>query len=176
MHRVLIVDDEPAILSALRRVLADEPYSIECAGSGAEALARARASEFDLVLSDFRMPGMDGVTFLEAFKAIRPDAVRLMLSGYADLDALLGAINRAEIYRFIAKPWEDYELKTTLAHALWQRALQLENRRLADQVRVQAQRLNRQQQVLARLEAQCPGITQVERGADGAILLDQESA
>ncbi|MDA8362727.1 MAG: response regulator [Gammaproteobacteria bacterium] len=173
--RLLLVDDEPGALDLLRRAFAAEPYLIESYTDPTEALARAKQIEFDLVISDYRMPEVDGVSFLTIFRTLQPDAVRLILSGYADSDALLGAINDARIFRFISKPWMDSELRATVFQALAYRATLVENRELAERARFGAQECpRRQQQELERLEREQPGITRVRRGADGAILIGNE--
>lgn len=174
MRRIMLVDDEENVLRALRRVLATEPWEVELFTEPEEALRRAATTPFDLVLSDYRMPRMDGIVFLGAFKELRPEAIRLILSGYADLEAVIDAINHAEIYRFISKPWQNYDLKKILTDALAHRDLLLENQRLADRVRAQDAILNRQRHELERLEKEHPGITQVEWDADGSIQLGPE--
>ena len=126
--RILLLDDEPNILSALRRVFASEPYDLEVFTDAASALACAKDMDFALAISDYRMPEVDGVSFLTIFRSLRPDAMRLILSGFTDLEALLGAINDAHIYRFITKPWQDYELRTTVAQALAHRAALLDRK------------------------------------------------
>jgi two-component system, probable response regulator PhcQ len=153
MSRILLVDDEENILHALQRLFKSDGYEVETYTNATEALKRARAAEFDLVISDYRMPGMDGVFFLTELKHIQPHAMRLLVSGYTDLDALLGAINEAQIFHFIAKPWIDYDLRTTVAHALAHRTMLAENRRLADQVRAQEDKIQRQNRLLQELEA-----------------------
>lgn len=181
MHRIMLVDDEQNILNALRRLLA-APITeggttpvVETFTSPHEALKRAQQGvAFDAVVSDYRMPDMDGVAFLKAFRASQPDAVRLILSGYADLDALVGAINEAQIYRFTAKPWHDSELRTAIFQALTHHDLLLENQRLADEVRAQRGIISRQEMELRRLEAESPGITKVSWGPDGSVLLDED--
>jgi DNA-binding NtrC family response regulator len=170
--RLLLVDDEPNILSALKRVFQSDGYHIETFTEPAMALTRGSEAEFDLVISDYRMPEVDGVSFLTLFRTLQPDCARLILSGFTDLDALLGAINDAWIFRFITKPWHDGELRSTAAQALAHRAVMLENRRLADLVRLQERELNRQQHELDRLEREHPGICRVRRANDGSILLD----
>jgi two-component system probable response regulator PhcQ len=119
MSRIMIVDDEESILKSLRRVLRMAPctygnksFSAGSRGASARlpiALEAARHETFDLFISDYRMPEMDGIEFLKAAKALQPDAARLILSGYADLNALVRAVNEVGIERFIGKPWNDYD-------------------------------------------------------------------
>ncbi len=175
MYRLMIVDDEVHILSALKRSLKrGADWEIEVFSSGVEALKRAQEADFDLFISDYRMPEMNGVEFLVQAKAIQPEAMRLILSGYADLDGLLGGINEAEIYRFINKPWQDHDLHSTIEQALHHRAVIIENQRLADQVRSQQKQLNEQSKILADLESESPGITHVNWAADGSIILNED--
>lgn len=183
MSRVMIVDDEPAILHALKRLLRAVPCAygdtvypldVEIFDSPVQAIERARHTPFDLVMTDFRMPAMDGVSLLREIRAIQPDAARLIVSGYADLNVLVKAINEVEIYRFIAKPWNDYELVSAIAQALHNRELLIENRRLADQARVQKGALSPEALEAKRLEALEPGITRVNWGPDGSVVLDPE--
>jgi DNA-binding NtrC family response regulator len=182
-HRLLIVDDEVGVLHALRRLLQVTPCtyngvtyrpSVECFSSPIEAVARSECTAFDLFIADYRMPGMDGVAFLTAVRALQPDAARMILSGYADLNALVGAINKAQIYRFLNKPWNDYEVVSAIAQALAYRDVLRENQRLADEVRVKQGRLSPQDLELKRLEAEEPGITRVNWGPDGSVLLDED--
>ena len=130
MQRLLLVDDEQNVLNAMRRELAGS-YEVESFISPQDALRRAKETDFALVVSDYRMPDMDGVTFLEHFSQMQPDAARLILSGQADLDALIKAINITHIYCFIAKPWDETDLKTHIQQALDYREAILENRRIA---------------------------------------------
>ena len=177
MHRIMLVDDEENILNALRRLFAagDRKIQVETFVSPHAALARAKEGvAFDAVISDYRMPEMDGVVFLREFIKEQPHAVRLILSGYADLDALVGAINEAQIYRFISKPWHDIELRAAVAQALAHHDLLLENQRLADEVRAQRGIISRQEMEFRRLEAESPGITQVKWGPNGEVMLDEE--
>jgi response regulator RpfG family c-di-GMP phosphodiesterase len=127
---VLFVDDEPAILHSLRRVFLDEPWETVFAGSGEEGLTLVASREIDLVLADFRMPGMDGVEFLKRVKAIRPDCLRVVLSGYADINLIVAALNEGQIYRFLSKPWNDDELRDHVRKFLDHQRLDRENRRL----------------------------------------------
>lgn len=182
MSRILIVDDEEAILKALRRLLTMTPcqngdhvfkLDIDTFSSPQDALAKARHTAYDLVLSDYRMPFMNGVQLLKAIREIQPDTARLILSGYADLNGLIGAINEAGISRFISKPWNDYELVSTIAQVLAMRELTLENQRLADEVRLAQGVISAEEIERRRLEASEPGITHVAWGPDGSVLLDE---
>ena len=131
MNRILIVDDEQNVLNALRRELKGL-YEIEAFISPIDALARCNEVAFDLVISDYKMPDMNGIEFLKQFGLIQPDAERLILSGQADINALISAINDTHIYRFIAKPWNKVELQSCIAQALDFRTVILESRRQAN--------------------------------------------
>lgn len=185
IYRIMLVDDEENILKALRRVLASTPcvydgveykVKVDVFTSPDKALEFAAHTPVDLVLSDYRMPGKDGVTFLKEFRELQPNAARLILSGFTDLNALIGAINEAQIYRFLNKPWNDYELVSCIAQALAYRDLMLENQRLADEKRVENGALTPQELERRRLEEQEPGITSVKWGPDGSVILDDEEA
>ena len=182
MSRILIVDDDESILKALRRLLSMTPctvgsetykLTVDIFTSPHEALEKSRYTAYDLVLSDYRMPVMNGVQFLKAFREIQPDAARLILSGYADLNGLIGAINEAGISRFISKPWNDYELISAIGQALALRELALENQLLADHTRLTLGAISAEELERKRLEAAEPGITQVNWGPDGSVLLDE---
>ncbi len=144
MTNLLIVDDEANVLSALRRMLLNpaaapallEPH-LTAFTSPVEALEHVAHHRVDLVISDYRMPGMDGVSFLTRVKELQPDTARIILSAFADMEGIVRAINEAGIFRFVSKPWSDAELKAIVAQVLAHRELLVENRRLADQVRCQ---------------------------------------
>lgn len=139
--RILCVDDEPNILSALQRLLRAEAVLVRTATSGADALALMETETMDLVISDMRMPGMDGTQLLEQVRRRWPDTMRLLLSGYADVHSLMEVINRGEIYRYITKPWDDHDMVTTVRQALERKALELDRRRLEALTRSQNRRL-----------------------------------
>ena len=129
--RTLLVDDERSVLAALRRELMRKPdighdgLEIEMFTSPTQALARAteHSDLFELVIADHRMPGMDGIEFLERFKKLQPAAVRVLLTGEADCDIAIAAINQASVDTLIFKPWQEHDLKARVALALRQRAL-----------------------------------------------------
>lgn len=183
MSRILIVDDEESILKSLKRLLRVAPCAygnkvfsleVDTFSSPAAALVHARQEDYDLFISDYRMPEMDGIEFLKAAKALQPDAARLILSGYADLNALVRAVNEVGIDRFIGKPWNDYELLAAIGQALAHRDLLLENRQLANLVRVEMGDTSPEKLEAERLEAIEPGITKVNWGPDGSVLLDTD--
>jgi two-component system probable response regulator PhcQ len=179
-YRIMLVDDQVNILHALRRVLRAGPeadldghsWAVEIFSSPIEALQRADYIPFDLVIADYRMPDMNGVEFLVKLREIQPNTARLILSGYADLDGLIGAINDAQIFRFIAKPWDDRELRTAVMQALSFRRLMMDNQRLADLAREQQGKISKHELELRRLEEENPGITKVNWGPDGSVILD----
>lgn len=128
--RILCVDDEANILSALRRLFQQNGYQVSVAGSGAEGLQILATQKFDLVISDMRMPEMDGVRFLEQVLKHYPEAVRILLTGYSDIASTIEAVNKGQIYRYVSKPWNDQELLLTVHQALDLKALQRDKLRL----------------------------------------------
>lgn len=116
-ENLLIVDDQPEVLNMLRRLLSVD-YHVITAGSGVEALNYLNEHKFAVILSDQRMPKMDGVTFLKESQKIQPEAVRLMITGYADIEATIGAVNEANIFQYIAKPFEPEDLKQVVKMAV----------------------------------------------------------
>jgi two-component system probable response regulator PhcQ len=179
MSNLLILDDEPNVLSALRRMFMNaslvpaipDPHVVTFT-SPHDAIEYVRHHDVDVVISDYRMPDMDGVTFLTMVKKLKPDVARMMLSAFTDLDGIVRAINDAGIFRFVAKPWTDADLRASIVQVLEHRALLLENRRLADELRRRNGVISRQQQELDRLEAETPGITRVRWTEDGGVMLD----
>jgi len=114
---VLFVDDEERVLSALGYLFRDT-YDVEVANSGTAALERLHARRFHVLVSDQRMPGMPGVELLRQAKGIAPGAVRLLLTGYSDLAAIVGSVNESEVFRFVSKPWQEEDLRATIAEAV----------------------------------------------------------
>ncbi len=115
---VLLVDDEESILNSLRRLLRSQPYDVVLATSGAQALEIMATRPIDLVMSDARMPGMDGATLLAEVHRLYPGTRRILLTGYADLSTIVKAINDGQIHRYISKPWNDEELQLILQQTL----------------------------------------------------------
>ncbi len=140
-YRILLVDDEPNVLKALLRVFRQESYEIVLANSGAEAVDLLKKGAFHLMISDYMMPGMTGAQVLKQAKAVQPDMIRIMLTGHADTGAVMGAINEGAVYKFILKPWNDDDLRITVALALEQfdliqknRSLQKENAKKTNEI------------------------------------------
>ena len=129
-YTVLVVDDEVNVQKSLRRLFLDTDYKVLLASSGAEGLAFLEKEPVHLVISDYRMPQMNGVEFLAKVKEDHPDSIRMILSGFADVEAVVEAINQGEIYKFLAKPWNDQELLSTVKRALEHSILQRENIKL----------------------------------------------
>lgn len=127
---LLFVDDEPSILSSLKRLFRPKGFRILTAESGEAGLAILDVESVDLVISDMRMPKMDGAQFLELVREKTPETMRLLLTGYADVTSTINAINKGEIYRHISKPWDDNEIVLIVQKALEHKALLGENQRL----------------------------------------------
>ena len=128
--RVLLVDDDPGVLSALVRLLRRGGVVTHTEQSGLAALETLESFQPDVVISDHRMPGIDGVEFLTRVKARLPHAQRILLTGEAEPEAIEGAVARSEVFRLIFKPWNDAQLMMTVRSALEQRALEVEVERL----------------------------------------------
>lgn len=138
---VLFVDDEANILSSLKRLFRPQGYRIFTAESGAQGLEIMARESVDLVVSDMRMPEMNGAQFLEKVREKWPDTVRILLTGYAEIGATIEAINKGQIYRYISKPWEDNDITLTVKHALQQKNLEREKQRLEELARKQNEEL-----------------------------------
>jgi len=116
-YKLLIVDDEPQNLRALERLFRPH-YQVLLANSGAEALEVLRDHDVAVIITDQRMPGMTGIELLKSTVTLRPRMVRIILTGYTDVDALVEAINCGQVYRYVSKPWSNEELLLTVKRAL----------------------------------------------------------
>jgi putative two-component system response regulator len=128
-HSILIVDDEAPNLRLLKRVLGDE-HEVIAVSSGAEGLEVLKTSDVSLIISDQRMPGLTGVQLLEQSLALRPSAIKILLTGYTDVQALIDAINSGKVYKYIPKPWDADELRLTVKRALEMFELKENNEKL----------------------------------------------
>lgn len=154
---LLFVDDEANVLSSLKRLFRPYGYRIFTAEGGAQALEIMQRETIDLVISDMRMPEMNGAQFLQKVNEKWPDTVRILLTGYAEIEATIDAINKGHIYRYIAKPWEDNDIVLSIQHALRHKELEKANRGLEELTRKQNEELrdlnaNLEQKVKARTE------------------------
>ncbi|MBI3803021.1 MAG: response regulator [Nitrospirae bacterium] len=140
-HLLLCVDDEENILHALRRLFRKEPYEIITAVSAKKGLVLLESQPVALVISDHRMPEMEGTEFLAEVRERKPDVIRIMLTGYADMKAAIEAINDCQVYRYISKPWSDDDLRLTVREALRQYDLVQTNRELNELVKEQNKEL-----------------------------------
>lgn len=154
---LLFVDDEANVLSSLKRLFRPYGYRILTAEGGAQALEIMERESIDLVISDMRMPQMNGAQFLEQVNLRWPETIRILLTGYAELEATVDAINKGHIYRYLSKPWEDNDIVLSIQHALRQKELEQANRGLEELTRKQNEELkdlnaNLEQKVKARTE------------------------
>ncbi|MDQ7981718.1 response regulator [Paraburkholderia sp. SARCC-3016] len=132
---VLLVDDESGVLSSLKRLLRSQSHEVLTALSGEEALETLAARPVDLIISDMRMPRMSGADLLARVQLMYPDTMRILLTGYAEIEAVVRTVNEGEIYRYLNKPWDDQDLLLTVAQALEQRRLRKETERLIELTR-----------------------------------------
>ncbi|NQD95774.1 response regulator [Pseudomonas sp. CrR25] len=173
MIKIQLVDDEPHVLSALQRVLRPHHWEVQAFSNVHEALDALSAEEYAVIVSDYKMPELDGITYLQFARQRQPNALRMLLSAHGDRQSMMQAINRAEVYRFLSKPWEDYEIEAALRGAIDLYLLRDENQRLLLQLRHQQSALDLQQQELLRLENEYPGLTRVKRDVDGSVLIEE---
>ncbi|WP_223306045.1 EAL domain-containing protein [Massilia sp. NR 4-1] len=138
---LLLVDDEPNILAALKRLLRRDDYTIHTAASGPEGLDILARHPVDVIVSDQRMPGMIGADFLRKAKDLYPDTIRIMLSGYTELQSVTDAVNEGAIYKFLTKPWDDERLRGHVAQAFRLKEVNDENERLNLELRSASQEL-----------------------------------
>lgn len=138
---LLFVDDEANVLNSLRRVFSEENYEILTAESGDDALEIIRNNRVHLMVTDYKMPKMTGAELLKEVKNKWSDIIRIMLTGYADIQAIMGAVNEGAVYKFITKPWNDEDLRLTVSLALQQHLLIRENKRLKEQTKKQEQKI-----------------------------------
>ena len=140
---VLVVDDEPRVLDALEAILAAE-FRVLRADSGEEALRLLPGADVAVIVTDYRMPGMTGVELLRRSQEAAPDAVRIVLTAYTDVDSLMEAINTGRIYHFVPKPWDPNELLLVVRRAAERHTLARDNARLRDELELALNTLQRE--------------------------------
>ena len=166
-HSLLIVDDEEFVRNALARALRSADFDIRTAESPRAGWEMLVARPADIILSDYKMPRMNGLEFLQRVREEFPDTIRIMLTGHADVETVIQAVNHSEIYRVLTKPWQDDELKLVLRLAAAHLDTMRENRRLLEVVSKQAE-------LIRRVERANPGITHIARSTDGAVVINDE--
>lgn len=132
-YTILAVDDEPANLRMIERLLRKD-YRVLTAASGEEALEILQRESVDLIVTDQRMPGMSGTDLLRASMQTSPDATRIILTGFTDLEALIEAINTSRVYKFVSKPWDPINLKAIIDDALGEHQRQLDMKKLTSEL------------------------------------------
>jgi two-component system response regulator HupR/HoxA len=159
-YQLLLIDDESANLQKMHRTFVDK-YNVHLAQTGEEALKILEAHPIDAVITDQKMPNMTGIEFLNAASKEHPDLVRIILTGYAEIDDLIAAINTSKVDKYITKPWAPDDLRMAVREALEKRELQQENTRLAAELQAANERLRTENRILrqqAELEDRCQNI------------------
>ena len=167
--KLLLVDDEPNLTSALVRSLDRSQFEIFTADSAQKGLMIMAGNEIDVVVSDERMPGMTGSQFLTEVRKKWPNTIRMILSGQADLEAAVRAINEGEVYRFLLKPCHPKELQATILQGLQHKKLVTQSRKLLHEHQ-------KTMNILDELEKANPGITKIEMDEDGAIMMEDDDS
>jgi two-component system response regulator HupR/HoxA len=148
-YELLLIDDEPANLQKLHRTFVDQ-YNIHLAHTGEEALAILKSHRIDAVITDQKMPSMTGIEFLDAARQENPDMVRIILTGFAEVNDLIVAINASKVHKYITKPWVPDDLRMAVREALEKRELQRENDRLTVELQAANERLRTENTLLRR--------------------------
>ena len=167
--KLLLVDDEPNLTSALVRSLDRKQFEIFTADSAQQGLMILAGNDIDVVVSDERMPGMTGSQFLSEVRKKWPNTIRMILSGQADLEAAVRAINEGEVYRFLLKPCHPKELEMTILQGLQHKKLVAQSRKLL-------QEHQKNVNLLEALEKDNPGITKIDMDEDGVIDMEAYDA
>lgn len=142
-HTILCVDDEANILNSVKRFVRKDNYQVLTASGGAEALEVLEKNQVHLIISDQRMRGMSGTELMGIVKERYPDVIRIILSGFIDVDAITESINKGHIYRFLLKPWKDHSLKQEIQKALDEYDLHQANKELYRKVQGQNEELKK---------------------------------
>ena len=138
---IICVDDEPNILNAMKRSLRKEPFILKTASSGEEGLRLVQQEDPDIIISDYRMPGMTGIEFLREVKALHPSTITMILSGFADASVILESFNEGQVFRFLTKPWTDDDLKMAIRQCLIHRDLAARHDKTVEQLTARHQEL-----------------------------------
>ena len=164
-NKIMLVDDEEAVLESFKRGLKGEGYEIITAVNSKEAFNKLNAfPDIKVIVSDIRMPGMDGMEFLKIIKREYPYIIRIVLTAYADVNNAIAAVNEGQVYRFITKPWDTMELRIILRLALqYQQALEEYSLPVRD--------VQRAVKSIEELEKRFPGISKISTDEEGRIVI-----
>ena len=163
--KVMLVDDEEVVLESFKRGLKGEGYEIITAVNSNDAFNKLNAfPDIKVIVSDIKMPGMDGMEFLKMIKREYPYIIRIVLTGYADVDNAIAAVNEGQVYRFITKPWDIMEVRIILRLALqYQQAL--------EEYRLPVRDVQRAVKSIEELEKRFPGISKISTDDEGRIVI-----
>ena len=162
-HTILVVDDDELFIEYIQSVLSGESYNVITASSGQEGLEILKKQHASIVVSEYKIPIMSGLEFLEKVRIIYPDILTIMVTDQADIKLAIKAINEAGVYKFLLKPWDDMDFKNTIKKTL-------ESLQVIKERDVLIRKVKTHEATLKDLEKRYPGITKVERDEDGCIL------
>ncbi|MBN2008053.1 response regulator [candidate division KSB1 bacterium] len=140
-HRILLIDTEENVINALRRELRREPYQILTATRAEQALSIMKEHAIQVLIADIRLEGTSGIDFMAKVKSMYPQTIRIILSGYTDIDTVAASINKGHVYKYLLKPWDKLELKETIRQSLDLWHLQAQNTALNEQIKKQNEEL-----------------------------------
>jgi response regulator RpfG family c-di-GMP phosphodiesterase len=166
-HTILFVDDEENILSSFKRLLRNENYTILALDNPREVKSIMEHTVVSLIISDQRMPEINGLDLLKEAKELYPDTVRILLTGYADVQVAIKAINEGGVYRFISKPWSDEELRIAIRQSLAYYDLIMDNKVLLQMVQKQKDALNE-------VQNKYPDVADLPQMKDGAYVIENQ--
>jgi len=162
-HTILVVDDDELFLEYIQRAFSSENYNVITATSGKEGLDILGKQRVSMVISEYKIPLMNGLEFLEKVRIIYPNILTIMVTEHADIELAIKAINEAGVYKFLLKPWDDIDFKNTIKKTL-------ESLQVIRERDVLVRKVKTHEATLKELEKRYPGITKVERNEDGYIL------
>jgi len=162
-HSILVVDDEELFIEYIKSMLSGESYNVITASSGKQGLEILKKQSVNMVISEYKIPLMNGLEFLEKVRIIYPDILTVLVTDQADINLALKAINEAGVYKFLLKPWDNIDFKNTIKKTLESLQVIKERDELIRKVKTHEATLND-------LEKRYPGITKVEKDEDGYIL------
>jgi DNA-binding NtrC family response regulator len=162
-HTILVVDDDKLFIDYIQRMLSGESYNIITGSSGQEGLEILKKQHVSMVISEYKIPLMSGLEFLEKVRIIYPDILTIMVTDHADIKLVIKAINEAGVYKFLLKPWDDIDFKNTIKKTL-------ESLQVIKERDMLIRKVKTHEATLKDLEKRYPGITKVERDDDGCIL------